>query len=78
MPAHVAPDRLRRRWTDTKLAKKRYSCSTFMLYLGIEGRYDDLAHHTIYMSKEYERNLQEIDAADVAWACDARPAAREA
>ena len=33
----LVPDRLRRRWTDRKIAKKRFSCSTFMLYLGIEG-----------------------------------------
>ena len=32
-----------------------------MLYLGIEGRYDDLAHHTIYMAKDYARNLDDIE-----------------
>ena len=31
-----------------KIAKQGYSCSTFMMYLGIEGRYDDVAHHTIF------------------------------
>ena len=31
--------------------RKKFSCSTFMLYLGIEGRYDDLAHHTIYLAE---------------------------
>ena len=46
----LVPDRLRRRWTDAKIAKKKFSCSTFMMYLGIEGRYDDLPHHTIYMA----------------------------
>ena len=49
----LVPDRLRRRWTDRKIAGKRFSCSTFMLYLGIEGRYDDLAHHTIYLAEDY-------------------------
>src|SRR6266851_3587047 len=57
----LVPDHLRRRWTDRRIAKKRFSCSTFMLYLGIEGRYDDLAHHTIYMAKDYARNLEEIE-----------------
>ncbi len=32
----LVPDRLRRRWTDATLARKRFSCSTFMLYLGLE------------------------------------------
>src|SRR5262249_43140054 len=61
----LVPDHLRRRWTDRKLAAKRFSCSTFMLYLGIEGRYDDLAHHTIYMADDYARNLREIETEHV-------------
>ncbi|MGE3818762.1 MAG: phytoene desaturase family protein [Isosphaeraceae bacterium] len=59
--SRLVPDRLRRRWTDSKIAKKRFSCSTFMMYLGVEGRYDDLAHHTIYLSKDYLKNLDEIE-----------------
>ena len=59
----LVPDHLRRRWTDRKIARKRYSCSTFMMYLGIEGRFDHLDHHTIYMAKDYVRNLEEIEAA---------------
>ena len=35
--SNLVPDKLRRRWTDAKLEKKRYSCSTYMMYLGIEG-----------------------------------------
>jgi phytoene desaturase len=31
-----------------------------MLYLGIEGGVDDLAHHTILLSRDYERNIREI------------------
>jgi phytoene desaturase len=57
----LVPDHLRRRWTNKKIEGKRYSCSTFMLYLGIKGRYDHLAHHTIYMAKDYARNLEDIE-----------------
>jgi phytoene desaturase len=56
----LVPNHLRRRWTDAKLAGKKYSCSTFMMYLGIEGQFD-LPHHTIHISSDYERNLQEIE-----------------
>jgi phytoene desaturase len=56
----LVPDRLRRRWSDRRLKRKRFSCSTFMLYLGIEGRYE-LPHHTIHIAKDYERNLAEIE-----------------
>jgi phytoene desaturase len=32
-----------------------------MLYLGIEGRYDDLAHHTIHLAADYRTNLADIE-----------------
>jgi phytoene desaturase len=57
----LVPDRLRRRWSDRKIAGKKFSCSTFMMYLGIEGRHDDLAHHTIYLAGDYRRNLDGIE-----------------
>jgi phytoene desaturase len=57
----MVPNHLRRRWTDERIAKKKFSCSTFMMYLGIEGRYDDVKHHTIYLSKNYEQNLRDIE-----------------
>jgi len=61
----LVPDRLRRRWTDRKIASKRFSCSTFMLYLGIEGRYDDVAHHNIYLAENYRENLADIETRHV-------------
>ena len=57
----LVPDKLRRKWTDSKLAGKRYSCSTFMMYLGIRGRYDDLQHHTIFLADNYAENLKDIE-----------------
>lgn len=61
----LVPNHLRRQWTDERIAKKRYSCSTFMMYLGVEGRYDDLPHHTIYIAKDYEQNLRDIEKGHV-------------
>jgi phytoene desaturase len=58
----LVPDRLRRRWTNKKIAKKKYSCSTFMMYLGVEGDLPQLAHHTVFLAKDYRRNVREIDA----------------
>ena len=54
------PDEKLKRWNERKMATKKFSCSTFMLYLGIEGRYD-LPHHNIYVSADYARNLDEIE-----------------
>ena len=56
----LVPDRLRRRWTDRKIAGKKFSCSTFMMYLGVDGEFD-LPHHSIHISDDYVRNLDEIE-----------------
>jgi len=57
----LVPNKLRRRWSNARVEKKDFSCSTFMLYLGVEGRFDHLAHHNIYVAKDYRRNLDEIE-----------------
>ena len=57
--SNLVPQELRRKWTDRKLDSKRYSCSTFMLYLGLEGEVD-LPHHTIYTSETYVENIADI------------------
>ena len=61
---NLVPDRVRRRWSDRKIASKKFSCSTFMMYLGIEGTLPDLSHHTIYLSEDYKRNIREIEAGE--------------
>jgi len=48
-----------RKYTTEKLRNRDFSCSTFMLYLGVDRSYD-LQHHTIYFAKDYRRNLEEI------------------
>ncbi|MEM8757008.1 MAG: phytoene desaturase family protein [Planctomycetota bacterium] len=45
--------------SDTAIDRKKYSCSTAMLYLGLEGEVD-LPHHTIYVTGKYEDNLADI------------------
>jgi phytoene desaturase len=57
----LVPNHLRKRWTDEKLAKKKFSCSTFMMYLGIEGLYDKVPHHTIHCAENYTENLADIE-----------------
>ena len=50
---------LLKKYTPEKLEKKQYSCSTFMLYLGVNKRFD-LPHHTIWFAKDYRKNVEEI------------------
>lgn len=57
---NLVPDELRRRWTDRKLERKKFSCSTYMLYLGLKGEVD-LNHHTIFLANDYRRNLADIE-----------------
>jgi phytoene desaturase len=57
----MLPDHTRRRWNDRRLDKKKFGCSTFMLYLGVDKTFDDLPHHHIFLAKDYQKNLQEIE-----------------
>ena len=57
----LVPNRLRRRWTDQSIEKKRFSCSTFMMYLGIDGCYDHLLHHNIFIPEGYKEHLDEVE-----------------
>ncbi len=60
--AHLVPDGLRRRWTDRRIAKAKLSCSTFMLYLGIEGRLAGAgAPHDLPVATTTRRTLAEIE-----------------
>ena len=57
----LVPDSLRKRWSDGKIGKKQFSCSTYMMYLGVRGNYEHLAHHNIHIAADYEKNLHEIE-----------------
>jgi phytoene desaturase len=50
----------RRRWTDRRLARVRYSMSLFVWYFGTRRRYDALRHHTIIMGPRYRGLLDDI------------------
>ncbi|PTL40435.1 phytoene desaturase family protein [Alkalicoccus saliphilus] len=56
---HLIDDKYRSKYTDAKLEKKKYSCSTFMIYAGINKKVN-LDHHTIFFSKDYKQNVEEI------------------
>ncbi len=61
----LVPDHIRKDWSDRKIAKARYSCSTFMLYLGIEGALPQLAHHNVLLAEEYRRNIRQIQTGEL-------------
>ncbi len=56
---HLIPDGFLKKYTPARLAKKKYSCSTFMLYLGLDKKYET-THHTIYFAGDYRKNVEDI------------------
>jgi len=52
---HLLDERDRGRYTDDRLEKLHFSCSTFMIYLGVNRRYEDLPHHQLYLSRHILR-----------------------
>ncbi len=56
---HLVPEGAVSKYPREKVESKKYSCSTFMLYLGLSKRYD-LRHHTIVFAEDYRKNVDEI------------------
>jgi phytoene desaturase len=55
----LVPEGVLSRYRPDKLKRRDFSCSTFMLYLGLDATYP-LAHHTIIFANDYAKNLREI------------------
>ncbi len=58
----LLPEGVRRRWTDRKLARSRYSMSLFVWYFGTQGRYPEVPHHMILLGPRYRALLEDIFA----------------
>lgn len=57
--ASLFPEGELKKYNKTKLDERSYSCSTFMLYLGIN-RPITLPHHTIFFAQDYKKNVEEL------------------
>jgi len=57
--SQLVPSESIRKYTAEKLDGMKYSCSTFMLHLGLDKIYD-LPHHTIIFARDYRKNVDEI------------------
>lgn len=55
----IAPQH-RRKWTDRKIERMRYSMGLFVLYFGTNRTYENLAHHTIVLGPRYKDLLHDI------------------
>jgi phytoene desaturase len=57
----LVPENVLKRWSKDKLLKKNFSCSTFMLYLGLDKLYD-MPHHNIVFSEDYEKYINDVSS----------------
>jgi phytoene desaturase len=57
---HLVHPRHRRDYPDRRLDRMQYSCSGFILYLGLDKNYDHLRHQSLYFSRDYRANLDAI------------------
>lgn len=57
---HLVPGSARRRWTDAKIERARYSMSLFVWYFGTRRQYPDVVHHTILLGPRYRELLADI------------------
>jgi phytoene desaturase len=61
----LAKDVDRRRWTDRRLDRARYSMSLFVWYFGTRRTYEQVPHHTILLGPRYKGLLEDIFARKV-------------
>jgi phytoene desaturase len=57
---NLVPAAARKRWTDRKLDRAKYSMSLFVWYFGTRRRYPDVEHHTILLGPRYKGLIGDI------------------
>ena len=48
--------------SDARMRRRKFSCSTFMLYLGVDRLYQDEPHHHIIFADDYRANVADIQS----------------
>jgi phytoene desaturase len=56
----LVPAKYRKKNTDKKIAKTRYSMSLFVMYFGTNKKYENIAHHEILMGPRYKELVEDI------------------
>jgi len=57
---HMVPESDRRRWTNTRIERARYSMGLFVWYFGTKRQYPEVAHHSILLGPRYKGLLDDI------------------
>lgn len=56
----LVPEESRKRYPDRKLARIEPSCGGFVILLGTNRKFDQLAHHNIFFSEDYRAEFEAI------------------
>jgi len=57
---HLIPEHARRRWTNRRIERSRFSMSLFVWYFGTRRQYADVPHHSILLGPRYKALLNDI------------------
>ncbi|MGH8701925.1 MAG: phytoene desaturase, partial [Burkholderiales bacterium] len=57
---YLLPPEVRRRWTDRRIERSRYSMSLFVWYFGTRRQYPEVTHHTILLGPRYRELLADV------------------
>lgn len=59
---NLVPPGALKKYSPEKIGNMEYSCSTFMLYLGVDKQYPHLNHHNIFFSENYREAINKLFA----------------
>lgn len=57
---NLLPESARRKWSNRRIDRARYSMGLFVWYFGTKKRYEDVPHHTILLGPRYRELLEDI------------------
>ncbi|EOF55951.1 phytoene desaturase [Enterococcus hirae EnGen0127] len=56
----IPDERKREKYTNKKIAKFEYSCSCFLMYLGLDKKYPEEHLHSIYFAEDFKQNVDDL------------------
>lgn len=56
----IPDERKRGKYTNKKIAKFEYSCSCFLMYLGLDKKYPEEHLHSIYFAEDLKQNVDDL------------------
>ena len=56
----IKEEKYKGKYKDKKIDKMKYSCSCFLMYLGLNKKLDDLEVHNIFFAEDFDKNINDI------------------